>query len=116
MLEVIELNFNIKSNELAKIKTESDMIWQNLTIFQKLLKIFNFVTLINLYLENYQYIKIRGKKVKTQVFCSFEYLLKRSYILIKRQYNNFVLYILVIIYISYYLLFVFLDMYIYLLL
>lgn len=48
MLKVIKVNFNIGSNKVARRKIESCMIQQDLKTLQKLLRIFTFVTLINL--------------------------------------------------------------------
>lgn len=52
MLKVMKINLNIRLNKFIEIKTESDIIQQDLTIFQKLLKIFTFIILINSVLKN----------------------------------------------------------------
>ena len=63
MLEIIRANFNIKLNELARIKTENNMMQYDLIIFPKLLKIFTLIILINSGLRNLQFAKVIRKKV-----------------------------------------------------
>ena len=47
MLKVIKEKFNIEFNRLAEMKTKNIMMLLDLIIFQKLLKIFIFIILIN---------------------------------------------------------------------
>lgn len=81
MLKIIEINFNIGLNEMAKRKIKSDMILQYLKILKKLIRIFTFFTLINPGLENQRYVKVRKKEVENWEF--FYYTLKEPRVLIR---------------------------------
>lgn len=80
MLEAIATNFNTELNDLTGIKTESGIIKKNLKNSQKLLRIFTFITLKSLGLENQQYRKVKRKELKVRNI--FYYLLERLYVLI----------------------------------
>lgn len=73
MLEIIKVNFNIKSNRLVRMKIKSGTILQNLKIPKKLFKIFTFNTLTNLVLVNQQYLKAGQKKIENPEFSSIIY-------------------------------------------
>lgn len=74
MLKVIRVNLNNELNGWVEIKMDSDTILQQLRIFQKLLKIFIFLTLTNSSLVYQQHTKVRGRDIKNSeifyIICS----------------------------------------------
>lgn len=85
MLKVSEINFNIQSNKIIRIKTDGNIIQQDLRNSKILLKILTFVTLINSSLKNQQYAKLGEKKIEMKRIKVFFLLFTQEILYLKKE-------------------------------
>lgn len=93
-LEVIEINFKIESNRLIEMRIESDIILQDHTICQNLLKIFTLNILTNSGFINQLITRVGRKKIENSEF--FSCLLYKSYVFTKRKYHESYVHVMMI--------------------